>query len=138
MKTLSIFLLGTFMVVCALAQENQEENQPGPKITFEEESRDFGDIYQGDKIQHTYVFENTGDEPLILTNVQTTCGCTVPQWPRDPIAPGQQGKLEVVFNSSGKIGRQNKVITVISNAVNSTERITLITNVLPKKKESEQ
>lgn len=103
----------------------------GSRITFEEESHDFGDISQGDKLEYVYVFENTGTEPLILSNVLTTCGCTATDWPRDPIAPGKSGEINVTFNSSGKMGKQNKVITVISNAVNSQERIKLITNVLP-------
>lgn len=76
-------------------------------------------------MEHVFIFNNSGIEPLILSNVQTTCGCTATDWPRDPIAPGSTGEIKVVFNSAGKMGRQNKVVTVISNAVNSQEKVKL-------------
>jgi hypothetical protein len=140
MKTLVTFIFGTFMVYCAWAQEAtspnaaiQEESVSGPVITFEESTHEFGDINQGDVVEHIFAFENTGNEPLIITNVQTTCGCTAPSWPRDPIAPGQSNEIKVRFNSSGKMGRQNKVITVISNSASSKNQISITTNVLPKK-----
>lgn len=134
MKTLVIFVFSIFTIVGAVAQEAAEEtNTSGPVMSFEEDKHDFGEIFQGDKVEHVFEFENTGNEPLIITNVQTTCGCTAPEWPRDPIAPGQSGKIKVVFNSTGKIGRQNKVITVVSNATSPLNRVTIVTNVLPKK-----
>lgn len=113
----------------------QQAKLNGPVITFEKKVHDFGDIYQGDKVEETFKFTNTGNEPLIITNVQVTCGCTTPKgWPRDPIAPGQKGELTVAFNSAGKSGRQNKVVTVVSNAVNADgSQITFTTNVLEKK-----
>src|SRR5574339_331543 len=98
----------------------QEAKLNGPAITFEKKVNDFGDITQGDKVEETFRFTNTGNEPLIITNVQVTCGCTTPKgWPRDPIAPGQKGELTIAFNSAGKMGRQNKVVTIVSNAVNA-------------------
>ena len=113
----------------------QEAKSNGPVITFEKKSHDFGDIAQGDKVETVYKFTNTGSEPLIITNVQVTCGCTVPKgWPRDPIAPGQKGEITIAFNSAGKMGRQNKVVTVVSNAVNADgSQISFTTNVLEKK-----
>ena len=136
MKTLVIFVFSIFTIVGAVAQEAAEEaNASGAVMSFEEEKHDFGDIFQGDKVEHVFEFENTGNEPLIITNVQTTCGCTAPEWPRDPVAPGQSGKIKVVFNSAGKIGRQNKVITVVSNASSPLNRVTIVTNVLPKKED---
>jgi hypothetical protein len=113
----------------------QQAKSNGPVITFEKKSHDFGDIYQGDKVEQTFKFTNTGTEPLIITNVSVTCGCTVPKgWPRDPIAPGQKGEITIAFNSAGKMGRQNKVVTVVSNAVNPDgTQISFTTNVLEKK-----
>lgn len=113
----------------------QEAKSNGPVITFEKKSHDFGDIYQGDKVEQVFKFTNTGSEPLIITNVQVTCGCTTPKgWPRDPIAPGQKGEITIAFNSAGKMGRQNKVVTVVSNAVNADgSQISFTTNVLEKK-----
>ncbi len=125
----SFALLGN--VVAQEAAANEDPN--GPQITFAQDTKDFGDIIQGDKVSHSFEFENTGTEPLILSNVLTTCGCTATSWPREPIAPGESAKIEVSFNSTGKKGRQNKVVTVVSNATNAQERVKLITNVLPNK-----
>ena len=135
MKTFIVFVFGVFTIYGAIAQEvaTAEAKADGAVMTFEEVKYDFGDIYQGDKVEHVFKFENSGNEPLIITNVQTTCGCTAPNWPRDPIAPGQVSEIKVVFNSAGKIGRQNKVITVVSNAVSPTNKVTIVTNILPKK-----
>ncbi|MTI19819.1 DUF1573 domain-containing protein, partial [Fulvivirga sp. RKSG066] len=107
MKKISALIFGLFVFAGVLAQEQEAtEVKSGPVMSFEEEKHDFGDIHQGDKVEHVFQFENTGNEPLIITNVQTTCGCTAPEWPKDPVAPGQTGKIKVVFNSAGKIGRQ--------------------------------
>ncbi len=138
MKTFIVFVFGVFTIYGAIAQEvaTAEASENGAVMTFEEVKYDFGDIYQGDKVEHIFKFENTGNEPLIITNVQTTCGCTAPNWPRDPVIPGQESEIKVVFNSAGKIGRQNKVITIISNATNPTNKVTIVTNILPKKDDS--
>lgn len=134
MKRLA-WLVGLVLITSfvAQAQEKQEENVTGPKIEFEESTHNFGDITQGDKVQHVFAFANTGTEPLVLSRVMTTCGCTAPSWPKEPIAPGEKGEITISFNSAGKMGMQNKVITVVSNATNSTARISITTNVLPKK-----
>ena len=126
----SIFCL--LISAATFAQDAPDTSTSGPIIAFAEETFDFGDIQQGDKVEHVFEFENTGNEPLIITNVQTTCGCTAPEWPRDPVAPGQSGKIKVVFNSAGKMGRQNKVITIVSNAASPMNRVSITTNVLPK------
>ncbi|MEM6522780.1 MAG: DUF1573 domain-containing protein [Bacteroidota bacterium] len=138
MKTFVTLIFGIFMIYGAIAQESaaSEIALNGAVITFEEDKFDFGDIYQGDKVEHIFKFENTGNEALIITNVQTTCGCTAPNWPRDPVPPGQESELKVVFNSAGKMGRQNKIITIVSNATNPMARVSIVTNVLPKKTDS--
>lgn len=135
MKTFLISIFGIFMIFNALAQESAtaQETQSGPVMTFEETKFEFGDIHQGDKVEHVFAFENTGNEPLIITNVQVTCGCTASDWPKDPIAPGQESSITISFNSAGKLGMQNKVITIVSNATNPNNRLTITTNVLPKK-----
>ncbi|MBX2917337.1 MAG: DUF1573 domain-containing protein [Cyclobacteriaceae bacterium] len=107
----------------------------GPVISWEKLSYEFGDIIQGEKIEHTFKFKNTGTAALVITNVEVTCGCTVPKgWPRDPIMPGEKGEITVAFNSSGKIGRQNKVITITSNSVGTTNHVMIVANVLEKKR----
>ena len=107
----------------------------GAVITWDKTTHDFGDITQGDKVEHTFYFTNTGTEPLIITNVEVTCGCTTPKgWPRDPVAPGNKGEILIAFNSAGKFGKQNKVVTVISNATNpEVIQISFSANVLEKK-----
>jgi len=122
-----------------MAQTEPQEAEvvvDGPQITFEEIEFDFGDITQGDKVEHTFKFINTGNAPLILNNVLTTCGCTASEWPKQPILAGEESEIIVRFNSSGKIGRQNKVITVQSNIAGSTSRIKIIGMVLPAGQEA--
>ena len=107
------------------------QNEEGPQITFEEDNYDFGDITQGEKIDHVFNFKNTGNKPLVISNVLTTCGCTVPSWSKKPIPPGKSSEIKVIFNSTGKMGKQNKVITLFSNSVNQKDRITIQANVIP-------
>ena len=119
----------------AMAQE-ATENASGAELSFTETVFDFGDINQGDKVEHTFAFENTGTEPLILTNVEVQCGCTATKWPRDPIAPGGSGEITVSFSSAGKSGMQNKTATVVSNAKSARTVVRFTANVLPPKKDS--
>ncbi|MBD0403394.1 MULTISPECIES: DUF1573 domain-containing protein [unclassified Flammeovirga] len=124
MKKLVLALFLGLIGIVASAQDTA-----GPVITFEEKTYEFGDIHQGDVVEHTFKFSNTGDAPLVITNVTTTCGCTAPNWPKEPIKPGDQGEILVKFNSRGKRGVQNKPITVYSNA-KTTTKISITTNVL--------
>jgi len=130
---LALFAFSVFAQETEKKEEKKEDKTPGPEITFEEVTHDFGDIYQGDIVHYTFKYTNTGDEPLILSNVGTTCGCTVPDWSKDPVAAGEKGEFTVKFNSAGKMGKQNKVITVYSNAKTAVTRVSITTNVLPKK-----
>lgn len=102
---------------------------PLPKMTFTESAFDFGNIKQGDKVKHTFTFKNTGDAPLIIENASASCGCTVPQWPREPIAPGKEGKIEVEFNSAGKMGQQSKQISIRANTQPNITELTIKTNI---------
>lgn len=135
MKKYFFILMALVCVAPLYAQTSNAQKADGAVITFEKKTHDFGDINQGDKVEETFHFTNTGTEPLIITNVEVTCGCTTPKgWPRDPIPPGGKGDITVAFNSAGKSGRQNKVVTVVSNAVNSDGGlISFVTNVLVKK-----
>jgi len=130
MKKLLTFALAlAFSTVLVIAQEKAAD---GPVITFEESSKDFGDITQGDKVENVFKFENTGKAPLVISNVAATCGCTVPSWPKEPIAPGKKGEIKVSFNSAGKMGKQNSVVRIYSNASEPIEKVSMISNVLPK------
>ena len=138
-KWILVFVVALVSGVCYAQETESEEisSIPGAAFTFEEDVYNFGDIHQGDVVEHTFVFENSGDEPLIITNVKVTCGCTATDWSRDPIPPGEQSRLTVKFNSTGKMGQQNKVITIVSNATNPLAMVRIVTNVLPKEKDSE-
>ncbi|MEO9964589.1 MAG: DUF1573 domain-containing protein [Reichenbachiella sp.] len=134
MKNIIAIITLSFFSIAASAQDAElpEPTPPGPFIEFAESSYDFGDIEQGDKVEYTFEFTNTGDAPIVISNVLTTCGCTASSWPREPILPGASSKIEVTFNSAGKIGHQNKVVTIMSNATNNPERVKIVTNILPK------
>lgn len=94
-----------------------------PKMTFKETEFNFGVIKQGDKINHEFVFENTGSGDLEIVNVHVTCGCTTPSYPFLPIAPGDKGTIGVSYNSTGKLGNQKPMITVVTNAKPHTYKI---------------
>src|SRR5678815_4363893 len=103
------FVCAVLLAGSALAQQTTGGPSSGPIITWEKSVHDFGDIPSGDKVEHTFKFKNTGTQPLIITNVQVTCGCTTPKgWARDPIAPGESGEITIAFNSLGKFGLQKK------------------------------
>lgn len=139
MKKLAFFtLFFAFCTVVTIAQtQTAPSNSKSPHISFAETSKSFGDIKQGETVSHTFTFKNTGKEPLIISSVQTTCGCTVANYTKDPILPGKTGEIKASFNSTGKFGGQNKVITVLSNADNNPERVSIICNVVvPSSSES--
>ena len=98
-------------------QSAQVPTGPTTSIAFEHTDFDFGVVDDGEKVKHTYKFKNTGNEPLIISSAKGSCGCTVPKWPTDPIAPGGEGAIEVEFDSKGKPGKQTKRVTVTANTV---------------------
>ena len=85
------------------------------KIQLEENRYDFGEITEGGIVKHSFKFKNTGKMPLIITDVQTTCGCTVPSWNKNAIQPNAMDEIKVEFNSAGKEGNMDKPITIIAN-----------------------
>jgi hypothetical protein len=110
------------------------EAQGSPTFQFNEEFHDFGDIDEGNMVEHIFKFTNTGDAPLIISNAQGSCGCTVPQWPRNPIAPGEEEEIKVSFNSAGRAGKQDKRVTLSANTVPNTYVLNITSNVIPKSK----
>lgn len=100
------------------ASSNIEDSKPQAepaKIEFEETVYNFGEITAGDTVRYTFKFKNTGNVPLVIAGAEAQCGCTVPEWPREPINPGNSGEIKVVFNSAHKIDKQDKKISVIAN-----------------------
>lgn len=104
------------LVLYANAQSSS--NETGPVITFEKTVHDYGTIKKGADGSYDFEFKNTGKEPLILSKPRSNCGCTVPDWPQEPIMPGQSSKIKVTYNTN-LVGPINKQVTVISNAANS-------------------
>lgn len=113
--------------VFAFAQERQAE------IAFQMTTHDFGTIQEGTQATVEFEFTNTGDAPLVLSSVNASCGCTTPEWPKEPIMPGAKAKIKAVYNSTGRPGTFTKSITVNSNAKNGTIVLTIKGNVEAKK-----
>jgi len=101
-----------------------------PVMKFEKEIHDFGKIKTGDKVNYDFKFTNTGKSPLIISEAHATCGCTIPEWPKAPVKPGDSGIIKVTFNSAGKSGLQDKQITVTANTVPAQTMVHLIGEVL--------
>jgi hypothetical protein len=121
--------------VIVLAQsKNVKDTLNYARIEFEVSDHNFGDVFQGQKVEFAFKFKNTGTLPLILQNVLSTCGCTVPDWPKEPIQPSEEGIIRVIFDSTARLGRQNKVITIRSNADTGDYRIRISAMVLPPKR----
>lgn len=94
---------------------NATDTGPAPKITFDRVRYNFGNIYHADKVTHEFTFTNTGQQDLLITGVRASCGCTKPSYPTEPIAPGAQGAISVLYNSVGKQGTQKANIRVKTN-----------------------
>jgi hypothetical protein len=100
-------------------------NTAGAIIEFVSLEHDFGIIKDGEKVFWNFRFKNTGNAPLLINRVKADCGCTVPDYPRSPIAPGEEGKIKVTFDSKGRMGRQIKQVTVLSNSQRPTNVLTI-------------
>lgn len=112
------------------ATEETVNTEDLPSFEFEEEVFDFGDISQGEKVTHMFKFTNNGKSDLIISNATGSCGCTVPIWPRNPIAAGETAEIEVVFDSNGKQGRQHKTVTLVANTIPNTKVIAIKGEIL--------
>ena len=102
------------------ASANGKTNSDLPEITFEELEYDFGKMTQGEQVSHDFIFKNTGNKNLVISGASGSCGCTIPKWPKEPVKSGIGGKINVVFNSEGKSGFQEKTITIVTNCEPAT------------------
>ena len=110
---LPLFFLGSMAVSKAQAPVTSGmETKNGPVMTFEVLEYNFGTIKQGEVVTREYKFKNTGKEPLIINNAVGSCGCTVPDYPKEPIKPNGTGVIKVTFNSAGKLNQQDKTVTL--------------------------
>ena len=108
----------------------EKPDGPLPAFQFGEELHDFGTIKDGDVVEHVFEFTNTGAAPLIISDAKATCGCTVPEWPKEPIPVGETGEIKVRFNSKNKPGIQNKTVTLTANTWPATTRVRIKANVV--------
>ncbi len=115
----------------ATAEARDAESGKFPVITFEESMFDFGTIDQNTPVEHVFKFKNTGEAPLMIVNAKSSCGCTIPEYTKDPVAPGESGELLVKFNGSGQ-NQVSKTVTLTTNTKAGTETLTIKAFVTPK------
>lgn len=115
----------------ASAEARDAESGKFPVISFEEDQYDFGTIDQGTHVEHVFKFKNTGEAPLMIVNAKSSCGCTVPEYTKEPVAPGEEGQLLVKFNGSGQ-NQVSKTVTLTTNTKAGTETLTIKAFVNPK------
>lgn len=146
-----VFILGTLVLALVSCKENvaskikkenlkvaQERNykmgEGAAKLTFAKKEHNFGTINEGDVVETTFAFKNTGKSELIITNASSTCGCTVPEYPKQPIMPGESGEILVKFNTAGKPNNQSKTVTLTTNTASGKETVVIKAEVTPKPK----
>lgn len=108
----------------------EPDPQNAPAFKFEKEVYDFGQIKEGEKVSYDFKFTNIGKSPLIISSATATCGCTIPDYPKEPVAPGASGIIRVVFNSTGKPGMQNKIVSITANTIPSLTEVNILGNVM--------
>jgi len=126
--------ISLLFVVAALAMTTacKKDVKGTTQITFEQSEHDFGTITQGDKVTYDFKFKNTGKSELLIKDAKGSCGCTVPEYPKDPISPGQEDIIKVSFNSAGKIGDQIKSVTLFCNIPEGVKVLHIKSNIVSK------
>ena len=120
----------TDLVSSPLTANSNAKKVLTPNIEMLETSYNFGEIQQGESVTHDFILKNTGDADLIISAAKGSCGCTVPEWPKNPIAKGEEAAIKVTFNSAGRSGKQNKTVTLVTNAIPNTRVIIINGNVI--------
>ncbi|MCC8425543.1 DUF1573 domain-containing protein [Mucilaginibacter sp. UR6-11] len=131
---LGILMAGALMACNNTSKKPVAFTTDGSDIKYDAPTFDFGKIKQSEKVSHRFKFTNTGKSPLIITNATASCGCTTPVWPKTPVLPGDTGSIAVTFNSAGKSGLQDKLITVTANSQPAQSIVHLIGEVLTNNK----
>lgn len=114
-------------------REKEMKTLPKTQISFDDTKHDFGSITEGDVVKYAYHFKNTGNNPLLIAKAVASCGCTVPSYPKQPIPPGGEGEIVVEFNSTNRVGIQNKNVLVYSNSAEESMSIGFTVEVKEKK-----
>ena len=136
-----IYLLGIMLLMAGAAKAQDAKTQNGPEIKFEKVVHDYGDVPYNGNGECEFRFTNTGDEPLLVQKPKSSCGCTIPSWPNEPILPGESDVIKVTYRTN-RTGNINKTVTVSSNARKNSTVVLHIkgrvleqpTEVLPEKK----
>ena len=139
MQKLSVILICILLLACTACRKKGNPYAGLPavilkdttSVVFPENQFAFGKINEGDKVEHIFKFKNTGDKDLIIANAWGSCGCTVPEYPKEPLKPGAEGEIKVTFNSTGKKGEQHKSVTVQMNTIRHNEELFLSGEVTP-------
>ncbi|UBM59902.1 DUF1573 domain-containing protein [Marinilongibacter aquaticus] len=141
-KTFLFGLMAVLSLACQSGAKSNAEDMPegmvandkvgSGRLYFEETKFDFGDIVEGDKVKHAFKFKNTGTDPVQITAVNVSCGCTVASKPAKPIGVGMEDEIVIEFNSTGKSGQNHKTINVLSNAENNILNLSFTASVKPK------
>lgn len=126
-KVFALFIFFVGMGVMGLSAQDAL----GPEISFEKDVHDFGTLKQHGDASTEFKFTNTGNQPLIISNARGSCGCTVPSWPKEPIAPGETGVIKVKYDSK-RLGMINKSVTISSNATNQPTKVIRIKGKIEK------
>ena len=113
-----------------------DPNAKFASMDFDKTEHDFGNITQGDKVETVFTFTNNGEVDLLIADAKGSCGCTVPDYPKTPVKPGEKATMKVSFNSSGKKGQTNKTVTIHANTKTGVEKLTITANIAldPNKK----
>lgn len=127
--TLGVSILMSFAAFAQDAVAQPVDNPNAAVITFEKTTHDYGTVTKGGDGTCEFKFKNNGIEPLILANVASSCGCTVPEWPREPILKGKSASVKVKYDTN-RVGGINKTITVMSNAKTPSIQLKIIGNVV--------
>jgi hypothetical protein len=127
--TLGISIMMTFAAFAQNVTPQPAQNPNAPVISFEKTTHDYGTVTKGGDGTCEFKFKNTGIEPLILSNVSSSCGCTVPEWPREPILKGKSASIKVKYDTN-RIGQINKTVTVMSNAKEASVQLRIIGSVV--------
>lgn len=140
MKKYFVILLLSGSLLSVSCQENKSDKSLSAdlvkdgkqaKMTFAETKYDFGNITEGEVVSHTFEFTNTGEGDLIIAEAVSSCGCTVPEYPKQPIKPGEKSKIEVKYNSSGKKGFEEKTVNIVANTTPPNNAITISATTNP-------
>ena len=113
------------------SETQQPANGKFPVMVFENTEHDFGAIGPEKKVSYTFNFKNTGESNLLISNAVGSCGCTVPEYPKEPIQPGESGKIQVTFSPTGKNGNQQKSVTISTNTKGGKEMLTIKASITP-------